>query len=77
MAQNKQIPWVNVSSTNIAAYRYFTESKNLQVKFKGSEIPYTYFGVPENTVRGLRAAKSKGSYFYAQIKTRFRYKHGE
>ena len=44
----------------------------LDVEFTSGRV-YRYLGVPEAVARGLRHARSKGGYFNAAIRDRFRF----
>jgi hypothetical protein len=56
-----------VSSSNVAAVGYQSETNTLGVRFlDGSE--YHYFGVPEDVFEGLRSASSVGSYLNQYVK---------
>ena len=59
--------WTPVSSTNIAAFRYETSDRVLQVKFASGRI-YSYKDVPENVVEEFAHADSKGKFLHANIR---------
>jgi hypothetical protein len=59
--------YFSVSSSNVAAVGYESETNTLGVRFlDGSE--YHYFGVPEDVFEGLRSASSVGSYLNQCVK---------
>jgi hypothetical protein len=59
--------WTPVSSSNIAAFRYESSDRVLQVKFTSGRI-YGYKDVPENVVEEFASADSKGKFLNANIK---------
>lgn len=61
--------WHDVKSSNVEAYAHDPETGDLQVRYKGGAI-YRYANVPPETVEGLAAAESVGSYIAANIKGR-------
>lgn len=44
----------------------------LEIAFHSGGL-YQYFNVPESVFHGLMAASSKGRYFHAHIRDRYRY----
>lgn len=63
--------WINVVSSNIMAYRYFSPTKQLQVRFKTGKT-YCYFDVPESVYDELENAISKGNFLNSTIKPNYR-----
>ena len=61
-----------VVSSIILAFGYDPEGI-LHVEFKGGSI-YTYEGVPLGLYQEMKAAKSCGSFFMANIKNKYPYK---
>lgn len=57
-----------VSSSNIDAIGYDTETAELHVRFLKSGLTYKYPGVPQEVYEELMRADSKGSYFNRLIK---------
>jgi hypothetical protein len=62
-----------VSSSNLHSVGYDPESLTLEIKFQGSGV-YQYFNVPPDRHQRLMSASSKGSYFDAYIKGRYRFR---
>ena len=56
-----------VSSSNLKAVGYDSESKTLQIEFLSGGL-YEYYNVPESIYNGLMSASSHGSYFDKYIK---------
>lgn len=63
---------IQVTSSNIAAIGYDSDSETLQVEFNNGTT-YQYFDIPEQIFEGLREAGSVGGYLAAQIKGNYRY----
>lgn len=63
---------IQVSSSNVAAIGYDSDSETLQIEFNNGTT-YQYFDVPEQVFEGLRDADSVGGYLAAQIKGNYRY----
>lgn len=61
-----------VSSSNIAAIGYDSESGVLEVEFTNGAV-YSYSGVPLGEYEGLMNSDSKGKYLHANIKGRYPY----
>ena len=68
--------WHPVVSSNIAAWRYFKDTKTLEVEFANSDDLYSYDDVPEDVAEGLGKAGSVGQYFRAQIRNRYKFYKG-
>lgn len=61
-----------VSSSNISAIGYDSDSEMLEVEFTNGAV-YSYSGVPLGEYEGLMNADSKGKYLHANIKGRYPY----
>jgi hypothetical protein len=59
-----------VSSSNIAAIGYDSDSGVLEVEFTNGTV-YSYSGVPTSEYDGFLNADSKGKYFNGNIKNRY------
>ena len=59
-----------VTSTDIRAIGYDTDSQTLEVEFNSGSV-YAYAGVPQGEHDGFVGADSKGKYFNANIKNRY------
>jgi hypothetical protein len=64
------MPYV-IASTAIARIEYDDLSQQLEVKFTSGRS-YTYYGVPREVYLAFVNASSKGQYFNAHIKDRYR-----
>lgn len=62
--------WTNLSSSNVAAYRYNPGTKVLQIRFHSGRV-YGYKDVPQDVVDGLGTAESAGRYVNSEIKNRY------
>jgi KTSC domain len=51
-------------------------SRVLEIQFESGRV-YQYFGVPENVFREMLNAESKGKYFNAHIRGKYRYQEIE
>lgn len=58
-----------VSSSNISAIGYDSDSEMLEVEFTNGAV-YSYSGVPLGEYDGFMNADSKGKYLHANIKGR-------
>jgi len=58
-------------------FRYDPESRTLSVWFVPTGKRYDYEAVPPQTVAAFRDAFSKGRFFNARIRDRFRYREVE
>lgn len=70
MEEGEQMNRQLVSSRDIRAIGYTTESEILEIEFHSGGI-YRYASVPEKVYWGLMQADSKGSYFHKEIKERY------
>lgn len=61
-----------VSSSNISAIGYDSDSEILEVEFTNGSV-YSYSGVPLGEYDGFMNADSKGKYLHANIKGRYPY----
>jgi len=59
-------------SSVIRSYRYDPTGRHLDVVFVSGRL-YRYHDVPEDIYQGMRRAFSRGEYFNANIRERFRY----
>jgi hypothetical protein len=59
-----------VKSSNIASVGYHSASRTLEVEFTSGNV-YEYKNVTPATALAFRKAKSKGQYFFANIKNKF------
>ena len=66
-AQSEQMYTQDVPSTAIKKFKYDPKTKELWVTFQGSSKKYWYPRVPEEKVREMMAAPSKGEYFMNNI----------
>lgn len=66
-AQSEQMYTQDVPSTAIKKMKYDPKTKELWVTFQGSSKKYWYPRVPEEKVREMMAAPSKGEYFMNNI----------
>ncbi|MBK8902061.1 MAG: KTSC domain-containing protein [Anaerolineaceae bacterium] len=64
--------WEDVDSSMISAFKYDSAKKELEVMFTRTGT-YRYFDVPEDVVKNLREADSKGSYMRYAIIDMFGY----
>jgi len=63
---------IPVSSSNLRSVGYDPDSSTLEVEFNSGAV-YQYVNVPQSEYDGLMSAASHGSYFSANIKTRYSY----
>ncbi len=61
-----------VSSSNIAAIGYDSDTHTLTIEFRSGGT-YEFFDVEEQVYDGLRSAGSHGQYFQNKIRGRYRY----
>ena len=59
-------------SSVIRSFRYYEAEQRLFVEFTTGRR-YSYVGVPAETATGLRKSFSKGEFFNAHIRDRFRF----
>lgn len=64
--------WEDVESSMISAFKYDPAKKELEVMFPRTGV-YRYFDVPEDVVKDLRKADSKGSFMRYAIIDMFGY----
>ena len=62
----------NISSSNIASVGYHSEKQILEIEFHHGAI-YQYFDVPIEVYKELMNASSVGSYYFNEIKEKFKY----
>jgi hypothetical protein len=70
-AQRDAIERQPVQSTVLASAGYDSAKRLLEIEFRSGAI-YRYLDVPEEIHRGLLAAESKGHFFGAHIRDKFR-----
>jgi hypothetical protein len=63
---------VGMPSAVIRSFRYDAASRRLHIVFQTGRR-YIYEDVPEDLVRDMKAAFSKGEFFNAHIRDRFRF----
>ena len=63
---------IPVNSSNLVSVGYDPDALTLEVEFKNNSV-YQYFDVPEVENQQLMQASSKGTYFNANIRDRYRY----
>jgi hypothetical protein len=61
-----------VESTTLAVVAYDETRELLQLEFRSRAV-YRYFDVPDRVHEGLLRAASRGGYFNAEIRGRFRH----
>jgi hypothetical protein len=65
------------ASSQISGYGYDAATQTLAISFPGRgaqpDTIYHYFDVPPEVYAALQAAESKGKFFGAEIRTKFRY----
>lgn len=76
MESNTEIAWNEVSSSNLARWRYDPETRVLDIQFVNSDVTYSYDDVPQSVAEGLGTAASAGQYFRNNIKDRYRFYRG-
>jgi hypothetical protein len=59
-------------SSVIRSYRYDPQHRRLELQFVSGRR-YRYHDVPEEAYRGMREAFSKGEFFNAHIRDRYRH----
>ncbi|MDI3339038.1 MAG: KTSC domain-containing protein [Sphaerobacter sp.] len=64
---------VPVDSSSLASAGYDVETQVLEIEFRDGSL-YQYFDVPEHVYHSLVEADSKGRYFHAHIRNRYRYR---
>lgn len=63
---------IGVESSDLRSVGYDAATSRLAIEFKSGGT-YEYFDVPQQVFTGLLSADSKGKYFHANIRERFRY----
>ena len=66
------IPRTAVESSNLKSVGYDAASKTLEVEFNHGGI-YRYLNVPPATHKALMKSESKGNFFNANIRRKFRF----
>lgn len=72
MAQQDQLTWQPLASSNVDAAAYDANSQTLYIRFIGGG-EYTYYGVPQATYDGLLQTGSPGRYVNQFIKGVYAY----
>ena len=62
----------NVSSSNIKAIGYDDTNAILYITFLGNRT-YKYLEIPQSVYQDLMKAESKGKYFHAYIKDKYKF----
>jgi lysyl-tRNA synthetase class 2 len=65
--------WMTVESKVFTAVAYDAAGQSLYLRFSSGDV-YRYFKVPAELYRALLDADSKGRFFLAQIRDRFRFR---
>jgi len=63
---------ISVRSSNIKSIGYDEYIKTLEIEFNSGDI-YQYFNVPLIKYRSLMSASSDGSYFYHNIRNKYKW----
>lgn len=71
-ALGEPIRRVDVESTNLKSVGFDPKTKILEVEFLHGGV-YRYFEVPTATHDALMKAQSKGKYFQANVRNKFRF----
>lgn len=61
-----------VRSSNLASVGHDAKRRVLEIEFRHGAV-YRYYNVPREVFHGLMRAESKGRWFAAKIRNRFRY----
>jgi hypothetical protein len=72
-AKGLKLLFQRVKSSNLHSIAYDKKTKTLQIKFKGGGL-YQYNQVPEKIFRAILRAKSKGKYFWRNVRDEYEYK---
>jgi hypothetical protein len=71
------IPMSPCESSQLSGYGYDASSQTLAISFPGRgaqpDTIYHYFDVPAEVYAALQASESKGKFFGAEIRTKYRY----
>lgn len=65
---------VRVESSQLKEVGYDVKRQKLVIRFHNGDKLYRYDNVPKSTFSGLMDAESLGSYFNANIRTKFQYR---
>jgi hypothetical protein len=71
MQVKNALEWVPVESTVFTAAAYRADARQLYLRFRDGDI-YRYFDLPVSVYTDFLGAESKGRYFSARIRNRFR-----
>ena len=59
--------WRPLSSSNLDAYKFDPESRELLIQFHGGRV-YRYYNIDQSLADGLGSASSPGGYFHANLR---------
>ena len=59
--------WRPLSSSNLDAYRYNAETRDLYIQFHGGRI-YRYYNISQEMADSLGSASSPGGWWHANLK---------
>jgi hypothetical protein len=68
----RAIERIPVESSNLRSVGYDVKTRTLEVQFTHGGI-YRYFAVPAEVHSGLMKSDSKGKYFQANVRNKFRF----
>jgi hypothetical protein len=71
---SKTVKPIRVSSTNLKSIAYDDKTSQLTIVFLRGDKKYIYSKVPKPVFYKLRDSRSKGSYFFENIKFKYKYK---
>ena len=63
-----------LDSTALAAVSYDETARTLRATFRDNRRTYVYEGVPREEYAALMAAESRGAWFNAHIRDRYRFR---
>ncbi len=64
--------WVPLESEMLASAAYIVEKRILYLRFRTGDV-YRYFDLPAEAYQAFLNAESKGRFFLAHVRDRFRY----
>jgi len=73
----KEMEIIPVESSYIEAIGYDESKGTLLVRFRDGSPPYLFVDVPRAIHVAFLAAESKGEYFNAEVRNRYRYRRDE
>ena len=62
-----------VKSSNLDWIAYDEKNKNLYISFKSNKSLYIYFDVSKDIFEDLFKADSKGKFFWAKVRDKYKY----